>query len=188
MNQLTLKSGLSITCCAMLALYFRFTAIMTCQRVLLLKAVAKDCITFGVTQRQVGTAARQLAVLFNKGIKPHRLYIKIVLADLYRELAYGSARSIKIDIECKMKNILLKLSEGRFMRGISVIGCDHILRHSILPLTYHASSHMAKIARNINLNLKHKTYFTIHTENRVVCVHKQRHVHKKKAGKISCSN
>jgi hypothetical protein len=51
-----------------------------------------------VTKRRVGTAARQLAVLFSKGIKPHRLYIKIVLADPYRELPSGSTGSIKVDI------------------------------------------------------------------------------------------
>jgi hypothetical protein len=43
MNQLTLKSGLSITRCVLLALCFRVAAILTLQHVLLLKAVAEDC-------------------------------------------------------------------------------------------------------------------------------------------------
>jgi len=81
MNRLTLKRGLSITRCVLLVLCFRLAAILTWQRVLLLKAVAKDC----ERQRHVGTAALQLAALFNNGVKPHRLYIKIVLADPYRE-------------------------------------------------------------------------------------------------------
>jgi hypothetical protein len=43
MNQLTLKRSLSITRCVLLALCFRLAAILTWQRLLLPKAVAKDC-------------------------------------------------------------------------------------------------------------------------------------------------
>jgi hypothetical protein len=43
MNRLTLKRGLSFTRCVLLVLCFRLAAILTWQRVLLLKAVAKDC-------------------------------------------------------------------------------------------------------------------------------------------------
>jgi hypothetical protein len=45
MNRLTLKRGLSITRCVLLASCFRLAAILTWQHVLLLKAVAKDCET-----------------------------------------------------------------------------------------------------------------------------------------------
>ena len=51
-----------------------------------------------MTKHHVGTTARKLAVLFNKGIKPHMLYITIVLADPYRKLPSESARSSKVDI------------------------------------------------------------------------------------------
>jgi hypothetical protein len=102
-----------------------------------------------------------------------------VLADPYRELPPESAGSINVDIEFKMKNILPKLSECSFIWEIFVPSYDRTHRHDIMPVTHHALSQMARIVRNIKLNLKRKLYFTVLTENSALCVQKKRRVHKK---------
>ena len=114
-----------------------------------------------------------------KKVKPHRLYTKIVLADPYRELPPESAESIKVDIECKMKKILPKMSEGSFIWRIFVPSYDRTIWHDIMPVTHHALSQMARILRNIKLNLKRKSYFTLITEGSALCVQKKRRVHPK---------
>ena len=55
---------------------------MTWQPVLFLKAMAKHCIAYGVKERHVVPAARQLAIVCKVQVKHYRLFIKIVLADL----------------------------------------------------------------------------------------------------------
>jgi hypothetical protein len=56
-------------------LCFTFAQIVMWQRVLFPKAMVKDCIALEVTQRHVGIAVRQLAILFEIEVKPHLLYI-----------------------------------------------------------------------------------------------------------------
>ena len=56
---------------------------------------------------------------FKIEVKPHRLYIEIVLADPCTELLSEGVGCIKFEIQSTMSNKLPKLSEGTFIWGSS---------------------------------------------------------------------